>query len=33
MEWVDALTGEGYMVQVCIGWEAARDALVGYLDA
>jgi hypothetical protein len=30
-DWIAALRAEGYRVEVCEGWEEARDVLVEYL--
>ena len=29
---IDALREQGYRVEVCRGWEAARDVIAGYMD-
>jgi hypothetical protein len=29
--WISALRAEGYRVEVCEGWEAARETILGYL--
>lgn len=31
LEWIDNLRGAGHCVEVCYGWEAARDAILEYL--
>lgn len=31
--WLATLAGNGYQAIVCHGWEQARDAIVGYLEA
>lgn len=31
MHWRDMLQGYGYCVQVCKGWEEAKDAITNYL--
>lgn len=31
-EWIAWLRAEGYRVDVCVGWEAARDVIVAYLS-
>lgn len=31
LEWVDALTRQGYMAAVCRGWEEASDIITEYL--
>ena len=31
VQWHDRLRGQGYRVEVCLGWEAARDVIVAYL--
>ena len=33
VEWLDALTRQGYMAACCKGWEEAADMIVGYLRA
>jgi hypothetical protein len=30
--WIDHLKNQGYGVAVCVGWEAARDCIVSYLN-
>ena len=30
-EWIDALREQGYRVDVCRGWDAAREAILDYL--
>ncbi len=30
-EWREMLTGYGYCVRVCAGWEVAKDAIIEYL--
>ncbi len=30
-EWIAFLTAQGYWAAVCVGWEAARDEIEGYL--
>lgn len=30
-EWIQDLRDQGYRVEVCYGWEAARDAILDYL--
>lgn len=32
-QWIEALTAEGYLARVCVGWEAARDLILEYLRA
>lgn len=32
-EWLEYLNGQGYLAKVCRGFEAARDAIVNYLEA
>ena len=32
LEWIDALRQQGYRVEVCKGWEAAKDVLLEYLN-
>lgn len=32
-EWIHLLTLQGYRVEVCKGWEAARDVIVAYLES
>lgn len=31
-DWIDALIKQGYRVDVCYGWEAAKAALIDYLS-
>lgn len=31
-EWIDFLLSQDYKVEVCFGWEAARDTLIWYLS-
>ena len=31
-DWKEALEKQGYLVMVCWGWEAARDAILWYLE-
>jgi hypothetical protein len=31
-QWKEALDNQGYIVMVCWGWEAAKDALLWYLE-
>lgn len=31
-EWIEALKEEGYFVQVCYGWNAAREVIEEYLN-
>lgn len=31
-EWINHLQENGYRVMICVGWEAARDALIEYLE-
>ena len=33
VEWLDALTRQGYMAACCKGWEEAAEMIVGYLRA
>lgn len=30
-QWIEDLTKQGYLAQVCVGWEAAKQAIEGYL--
>ena len=30
-EWIDRLRAEGYLAEVCAGWEAARETVLEYL--
>lgn len=32
LEWIEALRKQGYRVEVCNGWEAAKDVLLEYLS-
>jgi len=32
VEWLSALGDEGYLAVMCVGWEAAKQTIVDYLD-
>lgn len=32
-EWLEFLAAQGYLAVVCVGWESARDTIIGYMDA
>ena len=31
IDWLDRMAKAGYLATVCVGWESARDTIVGYL--
>jgi len=31
MKWIDDLTNQGYLAVICVGWEAAKVTIEGYL--
>jgi hypothetical protein len=33
IEMKSVLENQGYVVRVCFGWDAAREAIIGYLGA
>lgn len=32
LEWINFLISQGYRVEVCYGWEQARDVIINYLE-